>query len=97
MKKKVKVFKSSAEKIECAATGLKLINADITKHNSRSFWKLPDGKFLSKSSEAMKKYLDEQFENSVEHEGRNLDSDGSENHRERYLELCKKEGLEPKI
>ena len=45
----------------------------------------------------MKKHLEELYPEQLEHEGKNLNAEGEESSREKYLELCKKHGLEPKI
>ena len=75
---KKKVWTKTAESIKCQVTDLKLNQALKHKHNSRSFYKLPNGKYLSKSTEAMKKYLDILYPEQVEHEGENYLKDTDE-------------------
>ena len=89
-----KVWTKTADRIKCKATGLKLTEALKSKHNSRAFYKLGNGEYLSRSTEAMRKYLDEQFPNRVEHEGENVDSNGEPSLDEQYQKLCKKYGYE---
>ena len=84
---KKKVFKKTAEIIECKLTGLKLNQADKRRHNSRAFYRLPNGEFLSKSTTAMKKYLDEKFPEQVENEGTNVDSEGNPLLEEKHRDL----------
>ena len=84
---RMKLLKETAAKIKCKYTGLQLNMADKVKHNSRAFYKLPNGEYLSRSSEAMQKYLDEQFPDRVENEGTNIDKEGEPLHNEKWNDL----------
>ena len=53
-KNRLKAMSSTAQKIKCKVTGLKLIEADSSRDNSRAFYKLPNGEYLSRNTEAMK-------------------------------------------
>ena len=92
-----KVWTKTAESIKCKYTGIKLNQALKHKHNSRAFWDLGNGEFMCKSDEAMKKHLEELYPQQLEHDGQNLNAEGELSSREKYLELCKRDGLEPKI
>ena len=72
-KNRLQAMSSTAKKIKCKYTGLKLIEADSKRDNSRAFYKLPNGEYMSRSTEAMRKYLDEQFSDRIEHDGTNID------------------------
>ena len=88
---KKKVFESTAGQIKCKISGLKLNQADKDRDNSRAFYKLPNGEYLSKSTSAMKKYLDDLFPEQVENEGINKDKvTGDEQIKERYRETIEK-------
>ena len=88
---KKKVFESTAEQIKCKVSGLKLNEADKKRDNSRAFYKLPNGEYLSKSTSVMKKYLDDLFPEQVENEGINKDKvTGGEQIKERYRETIEK-------
>ena len=87
---RLKLMKSTSETITCKYTGIKLIEADKSKHNSRAFYKLPNGEYMSRSTEAMKKYLDEQYPERVEHEGCNVDAEGKELFNEKYRDTLRK-------
>ena len=52
---------------------------------------------MCKSDEAMKKHMEELYPEQLEHEGRNLNAEGELSNREKYYELCKRDGLTPKI
>ena len=84
---RMKLLKETAEKIKCKYTGLQLNMADKVKHNSRAFYKLPNGEFMSRSTEAMRKYLDEQFPERVENEGTNVDKEGEPINNEKWNDL----------
>ena len=73
-----KVWTKTAEAIKCKYTGLKLNQAVKSKTNSRAFKKLPNGEYMSLSSEAVKQHLDELYPNEVEHEGDNFIKDTDE-------------------
>ena len=45
---------------------------------------------MSRSTEAMKKYLDEQYPERVEHEGCNVDAEGKELFNEKYRDTLRK-------
>ena len=88
---KKKVFESTAGKIKCKVSGLHLNQADSKRHNSRAFYKLPNGEFLSKDTDTMKKFLDEMYPEQVENEGINKDKvTGGEQIKERYRETIEK-------
>lgn len=87
---RMKLMKKTAEKIKCKYTGLQLNQANKKKHNSRAFYKLPNGEFMSRSTEAMRKYLDEQFPERVENEGTNVDSNGEPLIEEKYRDTLAK-------
>ena len=88
---KKKVFESTAGQIKCKISGLKLNQADKDRDNSRAFYKLPNGEYLSKSTTTMKKYLDDLFPEQVENEGINKDKvTGGEQIKERYRETIEK-------
>jgi len=88
---KKKVFESTAAKIKCKISGLKLNEADKDRDNSRAFYKLPNGEYLSKSTSTMKKFLDEMFPEQVENEGINRDKvTGNEQIKEKYRETIEK-------
>ena len=78
---------STAEKIKCKYTGRKLIEADSSRDNSRAFYKLPNGEYMSRSTEAMRKYLDEKYPERVEHEGSNVDKEGKKLLHEEYKDV----------
>ena len=92
-----KVWTKTATAIKCKFTGIKLNEVDNKKHNSRAFYKLPNGEYMCKSAVSMKKHLEELYPEQLEHEGQNLNAEGELSSREKYLELCKRDGLEPKI
>ena len=73
-----KVWTKTAEAIKCKYTGVKLNQAFKTKHNSRAFKKLPNGEFMSLSTDAVRKHLDELYPNEVEHDGDNFLKDNDE-------------------
>ena len=89
-----KVWTKTAKNIKCKATGLKLTEANKSKHNSRAFYKLGNGEYLSRSNEAMRKFLDDKYPDRVEHDGENLDEKGKPSLDEQYRALCKKYGYE---
>ena len=69
------MWTKTAEVVKCKYTGIKLTQALKHKHNSRAFKKLPNGEYMSLSGEAMRKHLDELYENEVEHDGENFIKD----------------------
>ncbi len=81
-----KLFTKTASKVKCKYTGIKLNEADNTKHNSRAFYELGNGEYMSRSTEAMRKYLDEKFQR-VEHDGTNIDADGQPLTHEKYKDI----------
>ena len=90
-KNRLQAMSSTAKSIKCKYTGLKLIEADSKRDNSRAFYKLPNGEYLSKSTSVMKKYLDDLFPEQVENEGINKDKvTGGEQIKERYRETIEK-------
>jgi len=90
-KNRLKAMSSTAQKIKCKATGLKLIEADSSRDNSRAFYKLPNGEYLSRNTEAMKKYLDEKFPQRIEHDGTNIDRHtGEAQINEKYHDIIRK-------
>ena len=84
-----KLWTKTAEQIKCKYTGIKLTEADSKRDNSRAFYKLPNGEYLSRSSKAMKEYLDETFPEKVEHDGHNVDKDGEPLLHEKYSDTLK--------
>ena len=92
-----KIWTKTAESVKCKYTGIALNEALKHKHNSRAFYKLPNGEYMCKSDEAMKKHMEELYPEQLEHEGQNLNAEGELSNRERYYELCKRDGLTPKI
>ena len=82
-----KVWTKTATAIKCKFTGIKLNEVDNKKHNSRAFYKLPNGEYLSRSTEAMRKYLDEKYPERVEHEGCNVDKEGKKLLHEEYKDV----------
>ena len=87
---RMKLLKETSEKIKCKYTGLPLNQADKQRHNSRAFYKLPNGEFMSRSTEAMRKYLDEQFPERVENEGCNVDKEGEPLLNEKYRDVIER-------
>ena len=73
--KRNKLWTKTASKVKCKYTGIKLNQALKHKHNSRAFKKLPNGEYMSLSSEAMRKHLDELYDTEVEHDGENFIKD----------------------
>ena len=84
-----KLFTKTASQVKCKYTGIKLTEADNKKHNSRAFYELGNGEYMSRSTEAMQKYLDDKYER-VEHDGSNVDSDGNKLMHEQYKDILKK-------
>ena len=84
-----KLWTRTANKIKCKYTGVKLTQADYKKHNSRAFYELGNGEYLSRSTEAMKKYLDDKYPHKVEHDGDNVDKDGKPLLHEKYSDTIK--------
>ena len=82
-----KVWTKTATAIKCKFSGIKLNEVDNNKHNSRAFYKLPNGEYLSRSTEAMRKYLDEKYPERVEHEGSNVDKEGKKLLHEEYKDV----------
>ena len=82
-----KLWTKTAEKIKCKYTGIKLTQADNKRHNSRAFYKLNNGEYLSRSTEAMKQYLDETFPDRVEHDGTNTNKEGEPLLHEKYKDV----------
>ena len=82
-----KLWTKTAEKIKCKYTGIKLTQADNKRHNSRAFNKLNNGEYLSRSTEAMKQYLDETFPDRVEHDGTNTNKEGEPLLHEKYKDV----------
>ena len=89
MKNRKRLWTKTAQKIKCKFTGLKLTEADNKRHNSRAFYKLDNGEYMSRSTEAMKQYLDERYER-VEHDGHNVDKDGKKLLHEEYQTIIAK-------
>ena len=87
---KKKVFETTASQIKCKITGLQLNQADKKRYNSRAFYKLPNGEYLSKSTSAMKKYLDEMYPEQVENEGCNVDKEGKKLIHEEHRDVLKR-------
>ena len=67
-----KLWTKTAKAIKCKYTGIDLTQAVKKHHNSRAFKKLPNGEYMSLSSEAVKQHIDEIYPNEVEHEGENF-------------------------
>ena len=61
-----KLWTKTAKNIKCKYTGIKLTEVDNKQHNSRAFYKLPNGEYLSRSTEAMKKYLDDKYKIDID-------------------------------
>ena len=73
--KRNKLWTKTASKVKCKYTDITLTQALKHKHNSRAFKKLPNGEYMSLSSEAMRKHLDELYDTEVEHDGENFIKD----------------------
>ena len=82
-----KLWTKTAEQIKCKYTGIKLTEADSKRDNSRAFYKLPNGEYMSRSTKAMKQYLDETFPDRVEHDGTNTNKDGEPLLHEKYKDV----------
>tara|TARA_Y100000593_G_C4130530_1_gene247129 strand:+ start:238 stop:525 length:288 start_codon:yes stop_codon:yes gene_type:complete len=80
-----KLWTKTAKEIKCKYTGIRLTEADNKKHNSRAFYKLENGEYMSRSTEAMKQYLDDRYER-VEHDGHNVDKNGEALLHEKFRE-----------
>ena len=68
-----KLWTKTAKAIKCKYTGIDLTQAVKKHHNSRAFKKLPNGEYMSRNTEAMRKFCDEQFSDRIEHDGTNRD------------------------
>jgi hypothetical protein len=84
-----KLWTKTAKNIKCKYTGVKLTEADNTKHNSRAFYELGNGEYMSRSTKAMQKYLDDKYER-VEHDGTNMDKEGEPLYHERFKDILVK-------
>lgn len=84
-----KLWTKTAKKIKCKYTGIKLNQANSKIHNSRAFYELGNGEYMSRSTQAMKMYLDEKYER-VEHDGTNSNKEGEPLIHEKYKDIIAK-------